>query len=142
MSTVHETLQGLREQYVEEGTENLDQIARLIGRLEEEPNRVALEGLHRRFLGLAGSGYTYGFPLVSTLGRRGEWLSASLLRDEEASRTESLGECRTVLGLLREEFARLHAVYATRPWMPARSGAGSGRGWSWALPRLASSRPS
>ncbi|HSB60631.1 MAG TPA: hypothetical protein VLI67_02855, partial [Vicinamibacteria bacterium] len=67
-------------------------------------------------LGLAGSGYTYGFPVVSTLGRQGERTCAPALRDGGALTTADLVACRGVLERLREEFERLQAVHALGPW--------------------------
>lgn len=116
MATVHETLQDLRSEYVGESTENLGHIDRLLRRLEGSPDRAALEQLHRRFLGLAGSGYTYGFPVVSTLGRKGERICAPLLQEGQALSSGRLVACRAVLEDLRAEFDRLQAVHAAGPW--------------------------
>jgi hypothetical protein len=112
---LHETLYELRRQYVSEGHENLDRIAGLLAELEAGPDSSALESLHRRFLGLAGSGYTYGFPEVSTLGRQGEKLCGAVLRTGKPS-SSVLAACRSVLGRLREEFDRLRGVYSLTPW--------------------------
>jgi len=133
MATVHETLQELRSEYVSEGSDNLARIDRLIGLLEVQADATALEHLHRRFLGLAGSGYTYGFPVVSTLGRQGEQTCASAFHDGRALTTADLAACRGVLGRLREEFERLLAVHALGPWVkrPAPR-ARTWAAWTWA----------
>lgn len=117
MATVLETLQDLRSQYVEEAGENLGRIERLIRQLSVVPDRADLEHLHRRFLGLAGSGYTYGFPLVSSLGRHGEQICGSALRDEGKLSPADLAACVAVLSELREEIGRLQAMHAMGPWM-------------------------
>lgn len=117
MATVLETLQELRSQYVGEAGENLGRIDRLIRRLAVQPDREALEHLHRRFLGLAGSGYTYGFPVVSSLGRQGERICASALQDERGLSPADVAACVAVLSGLREEVVRLQAVYAMGPWI-------------------------
>ncbi len=117
MATVHETLQDLRTEYVGEANENLGHIDRLVRRLEANPDLTALEHLHRRFLGLAGGGYTYGFPVVSTLGRKGERICAPLLQGGQILPPEELAACRSVLALLRAEFDRLQAVYTSGPWV-------------------------
>ena len=117
MATVHETLQDLRSEYVGEANENLGHIDRLIRRLEADPDLTALEHLHRRFLGLAGGGYTYGFPVVSTLGRKGERICAPLLQSGQILPPGELAACQSVLGQLRAEFDRLQAVYAAGPWV-------------------------
>ena len=115
MATVHETLQDLRTEYVGESADNLDHIDGLLRRLESNPDLTSLEQLHRRFLGLAGSGYTYGFPLVSTLGRKGERICAPLLQQGQVS-PGRLVACRAVLDELRAEFDRLQAAYTAGPW--------------------------
>ncbi len=117
MATVHETLQDLRSEYVGEANENLGHIDRLIRRLEAERDLTALEHLHRRFLGLAGSGYTYGFPVVSTLGRKGERICAPLLQQGQGLSPGRLVACRAVLDELRAEFDRLRALYSAGPWV-------------------------
>ena len=134
MATVHETLQDLRSDYVGEANENLGHIDRLIRRLEADPDLTALEHLHRRFLGLAGGGYTYGFPVVSTLGRKGERIWAPLLQGGQILPPRELAACQSVLGQLRAEFDRLQAVYAAGPWVRR----GTPRTRTWAARDLAS----
>ncbi len=129
MATVHETLQDLRSEYVGEANENLGHIDRLIHRLDASPDLTALEQLHRRFLGLAGSGYTYGFPLVSTLGRKGERICAPLLQQAQALSPGRLVACRAVLDDLRAEFDRLQAAYTAGPWVRR----GTSRTQPWAI---------
>jgi len=72
MANLNETLHQLRREYVAEADENLDRIDRLISTMQTEPTGPTLEHLYRRFLGLAGSGDTYGFPEVSRLGRQAD----------------------------------------------------------------------
>jgi hypothetical protein len=115
MANLNETLHALREAYVAEANENLARIDRLISALETEPTGPTLEHLHRRFLGLAGSGYTYGFPEVSTLGRQGERLCAALLRTGRCASPSVLLASRAVLRGLQAEFDRLRALYAIGP---------------------------
>jgi hypothetical protein len=131
MATVHETLQDLRSEYVSESTENLGHIDRLLRRLEGAADKAALEQLHRRFLGLAGSGYTYGFPLVSTLGRKGERICAPLLQPGQMVSPGRLVACRAVLDELRAEFDRLQAAYTAGPW--ARRVTAQPQAWAGAL---------
>ena len=100
-----------------EATENLGRIDRLISMMETEASGPTLERLHRRFLGLAGSGYTYGFPEVSTLGRQGERLCAALLRTGRFASPSVLLASRAVLRGLQAEFDRLHALYVMGPWV-------------------------
>ena len=132
MATVHETLQDLRTEYVGEANENLGHMDGLIRRLEADPDPTALEHLHRRFLGLAGSGYTYGFPVVSTLGRKGERICGPLLQQGQALSAGRLVACRTVLEDLRAEFDRLRALYAAGPWV-RRSTPRARTGAAWEL---------
>jgi hypothetical protein len=111
MANLDQALHGLRSEYVAEADQNLGQIARFLEEAERDPMGPALEQLHRRFLGLAGSGYTYGFPEVSTLGRQGEKLCAALLRDRAIWSPSVLQACGSVLLRLRAEFDRLQAAY-------------------------------
>lgn len=117
MANLNETLHELRQAYVAESSDDLGGLARLIAEIEARPSAPTLEHIQRRFLGLAGSGYTYGFPLVSTLGRRGEKLCGALLRSENLVSPSILIACRAVVGDLRAEFDRLQATYAHGPWV-------------------------
>jgi hypothetical protein len=116
MANLNETLHTLRREYVAEASENLGRIHRLISTMETEPSGPTLDRLHRRFLGLAGSGYTYGFPEVSTLGRQGERLCAALLRTGRCASPSVLLASRAVLRGLQAEFDRLRALYVIGPW--------------------------
>jgi len=117
MANLNEALHALRGEYVAEANENLGLIERLISTMETEPSRPTLERLHLRFLGLAGSGYTYGFPEVSTLGRQGERLCAALLRTGQHASPSVLLASRAVLRSLQAEFDRLRALYVIGPWV-------------------------
>lgn len=116
MANLNEMLNELRGEYVREADENLAGIATLIAGLEAGPDPAALASLHRRFLGLAGSGYTYGFPEVSRLGREGEKLCAALLGWVEPPSPSILSACESVRLRLRIEFNRIQAIYAQGPW--------------------------
>jgi hypothetical protein len=116
MANLNETLHELRQAYVAESSDDLGGLSRLLGEIEATPSASTLEHIQRRFLGLAGSGYTYGFPLVSTLGRRGEKLCGALLRSEKLASPSIVMACRAVVGDLRAEFDRLQATYTQGPW--------------------------
>jgi len=134
MATVHETLQQLRTEYLVEAVENVGRIDRMIGRLEAEgPDPGVLESLHRRFLGLAGSGFTYGFPLVSRLGREGERTCAAFLRNDQPLPPREIHDLRRLLGELRDEFERLHAAYSVGPWLRRTAPSDRTRTTAWAL---------
>lgn len=117
MANLNETLHTLRREYVAEAEENLDRIDRLISTMQTEPSGPTLEHLYRRFLGLAGSGDTYGFPEVSRLGRQAERLCGALLRTGRFASPSVLLACRAVLRGLKAEFDRLRALYVIGPWV-------------------------
>jgi hypothetical protein len=117
MANLNETLHTLRREYVAEANENLGHIDRLISTMQAEPTGPTLEHLYRRFLGLAGSGDTYGFPEVSRLGRQGEKLCGALLRTGRFASPSVMLACRAVLRGLEGEFDRLRPLYVIGPWV-------------------------
>jgi hypothetical protein len=117
MANLNEALHTLRREYVAEANENLGHIDRLISKMQTEPSGPTLEHLYRRFLGLAGSGDTYGFPEVSRLGRQGEKLCGALLRTGRFASPSVLLACRAVLRSLQAEFDRLRPLYLIGPWV-------------------------
>jgi len=104
MANWAETMKQLRTDYVREAKTNLEAVSRLVERLEQGSSVKALPDLTRRFHGLAGSGFTYGFPEVSTLGRRGERACKAMAERGGAALPAELGEWHAVLGGLRREF--------------------------------------
>ncbi len=73
MDAWSDALRELRVDYVAGARPRLEEADRLIRRLDDEPaDREALSDLMRRFHGFAGSGTTYGFPLVSENGLQAE----------------------------------------------------------------------
>lgn len=104
MASWAETMQQLRAEYVREARANLETVTLLVERLEQDRSPKALPDLARRFHGLAGSGFTYGFPEVSALGRRGEKACKTVAERGGAPLPTELGEWHAVLHGLRREF--------------------------------------
>jgi diguanylate cyclase (GGDEF)-like protein len=104
MASWAETMQQLRTEYVREAQENLEVVDRLVERLEQDSSPKALPELTRRFHGLSGSGFTYGFPEVSVLGRRGETTCKKVAERGGAPQPADLGQWHAVVHGLRREF--------------------------------------
>lgn len=101
-----EAMQALRAVYLRDSAAKLDAIAGLIQRLERRPGVEALEDLRTRFHGLSGSGLTYGFPAVSSLGDRGEEACRAVLQAEGTPSAREFAEWRIVLDGLHRELDR------------------------------------
>ncbi|HVT58882.1 MAG TPA: Hpt domain-containing protein [Thermoanaerobaculia bacterium] len=79
MKTWIDTMSRLRSDFMRTAAVKLDRLARLVGRLEEEPaDSAALEELTCGFHGLAGSAGTFGFPASSATSLEGERLASRL----------------------------------------------------------------
>jgi diguanylate cyclase (GGDEF)-like protein len=104
MATWAETLQLLRTEYVRDARASLDVMTGLLEKLESGRSAGVLPDLTRRFHGLAGAGFTYGFPEVSALGRRGEKACRVAVGRGGAFLPAELAEWRAVLRGLRREF--------------------------------------
>jgi HPt (histidine-containing phosphotransfer) domain-containing protein len=100
-----DALEGLRAEYLGDSDAKLEAIALLIQELVASGGADGLEELERRFHGLKGSGSTYGFPRVSSLGARGEQACRIAVKRGGTVSAGDLAECRAVLKSLRREFA-------------------------------------
>jgi len=76
-------LRALRREYLADSTQRVDELRRLYVRLSTG-ERTALPELRQAFHRLAGSGGSYGFPLVSTRSREGERIASRLASTETA----------------------------------------------------------
>jgi diguanylate cyclase (GGDEF)-like protein len=102
-----ETLKELRVEYVQESHDKLDDIERLLAQLAlANADGDALRDLLRRFHGFAGSGATYGFPHVSTLGLEGERVCRASLEGGMAS-TADIARWRQLRADLKAQFSAL-----------------------------------
>ena len=110
-------LAGLREQFVAGCAERLDRIEQFLADLEHEPSdRRALRDLMIQFHGFSGSGSTYGFPRVTTLGFEGERLCDALLKARIPAEERDLARCHELLDALRSE---LRAGAGESPALPS-----------------------
>ncbi len=71
-------LRQLRREYVDESVRRVEDLRRLSARLAQGDSE-ALAALRQAFHRLAGSGGSYGFPLVSSHAREGEALAQRLI---------------------------------------------------------------
>jgi len=75
-----EALAGLRGEFVREARTKLDGMRASLRMLAAQPgSRGTIHELLRAFHGFAGSGTTYGFPVMTDLGRQGEQACAAVL---------------------------------------------------------------
>jgi len=70
-------LRALRREYLADSAQRVNELRGLLARLADGERAVLLD-LTRAFHRLAGSGGSYGFPLVSTRSREGERLATRL----------------------------------------------------------------
>jgi hypothetical protein len=101
-----EAIEALRSEYLRNSEAKLEAIAGLIERLEGRPTGEALGSLQSRFHGLSGSGLTYGFPAVSTLGGRGEDACRAVRKGDGTPTPGDFAEWRIVLDALHRELDR------------------------------------
>jgi diguanylate cyclase (GGDEF)-like protein len=107
MGSWEDTLAELRGQYLAEAEAKLVDAGSLLERIAADGAEPGLlESLVRRFHGFAGSGASYGFPRVSTLGSEGESLLRPRLASGAPPRPEELARARSILAALREELTR------------------------------------
>ena len=116
MEAWEKTLAELKEQYIRGSGKRLDKIARSIDLLQLNPeDQVTLLELQRYFHGLSGSGSTYGFPHISSLGVRGEQHVDRLLKSNAPPKNADLKMWKSLLEDLRTEFHRSIAEPAPSP---------------------------
>ena len=90
-----EQLKALRHEYLTDSTSRVEELRRLYGRLAAG-ERTVLADLRQALHRLAGSGGSYGFPVVSTRSRDGEHLAMKLAAGDAAldpAALASLGAC-------------------------------------------------
>ncbi len=75
--SLEEQLRVLRRQYLEQSSQRVEELQRLRGRVGSG-ERAALAELRQALHKLAGSGGSYGFPVVSARSREGERLAQGL----------------------------------------------------------------
>ncbi len=78
-----EQLRQLRREYLADSTQRVEELRTLYARLAAGEG-AALPDLRQAFHRLAGSGGSYGFPVVSARSREGERLAAHLVGAEVA----------------------------------------------------------
>jgi hypothetical protein len=87
-------LRVLRREYLADSAKRVDELRRLYTRLAAGEQGAAPE-LRQAFHRLAGSGGSYGFPVVSTRSREGEQLASRIVTEGRAApaELESLHAC-------------------------------------------------
>jgi chemotaxis protein histidine kinase CheA len=106
-------MQALRAEYLADSPERVRELSAALGRLRAK-DAAALADLQRHFHRLAGSGGSYGFPLVTDRSRAGELAVALLVREGRP--------------LGREDFAALerHVLGVADAFRDAQRGFGGG----------------
>ena len=97
-------LKALRHEYLTDSTRRVEELRRLLERLTAG-ERAALAELRQALHRLAGSGGSYGFPMVSSRSRDGEQLAVKLSAGDAALDPASLAS----LGACVEDVARAFA---------------------------------
>lgn len=105
METWEQALRQLRGRFVRGSQERLGRIAVCLERLEKDrADTAALSELRKEFHNLSGLGTTYGFPLVTRLGLKGEAACDTLRSAGATPAAEDLDAYRKILDELREQF--------------------------------------
>lgn len=105
METWEQALRQLRGRFVRGSPERLGRIAVCLERLEKDrADTAALSELRKEFHNLSGLGTTYGFPLVTRLGLKGEAACDTLRSAGATPAAEDLDAYRKILDELREQF--------------------------------------
>ena len=97
-------LQALRREYLADSTKRVDELRGLYARLAAGERAVAPD-LRQAFHRLAGSGGSYGFPLVSTRSREGERLASRLACEDAAIAPADLDSVRDCVEGVARAFA-------------------------------------
>lgn len=112
MQSWEDTLKELRVEYLQESQGKLEDIERLLKRLSDATSdHDALQELLRRFHGFAGSGATYGFPHVSTLGLEGERVCRASVEARAASASD-LSRWAQIRDDLKAQFSAIEGQVA------------------------------
>jgi HPt (histidine-containing phosphotransfer) domain-containing protein len=106
---LEQAMQLLRAEYLADSPERVRELSAALGRLRTK-DLAALADLQRYFHRLAGSGGSYGFPLVTDRGRAAEQAVARLAAERRP--------------LVREDFAALeqHVLGVTEAFRDAQRG--------------------
>lgn len=106
---IEKAMQALRAEYLADSPERVRELSAALGRLRAK-DLAALADLQRYFHRLAGSGGSYGFPLVTDRSREAEHAVARLAVEQRP--------------LVREDFAALeqHVLAVTEAFREARRG--------------------
>lgn len=99
-----EQLRQLRREYLADSTQRVEELRRLCARLAAG-ERTAVPELRQAFHRLAGSGGSYGFPIVSTQSREGERLAVRLAAADVAVTPADLEALRANVEAVAHAFA-------------------------------------
>jgi hypothetical protein len=96
-------LRALRLEYLTSSLQRVDELRQVRARLEEG-EVAALKDLRQAFHRLAGSGGSYGFPLVSSSSREGEQLASALIGDGRLPEAADLSALDACISRIAEAF--------------------------------------
>lgn len=109
-----EQLRQLLREYLADSGQRVDELRRLVARLASG-ERAAAPELRQAFHRLAGSGGSYGYPMVSTRSREGERLAVRLDAADVAVAPADLDALRACVEAVAHAFAEaLHALDTER----------------------------
>lgn len=103
----------LRRQFVADAEVRAGLLRTALSRLSEKPeDEATLREVLRHFHGFAGSGTTFGFPRVTSLGRSAERTSQQVLRERRAPTGEELSRLNALLGEVEVALSKFPAAEA------------------------------
>jgi hypothetical protein len=107
-------LRALRREYLADSAQRVDELRGLLARLAKG-ERVALRELTQAFHRLAGSGGSYGFPLVSTQSRDGERLATRLAAEAGPIADTDIASLRGCVDAIALAFAEARSTLDKEP---------------------------
>ncbi len=105
-------LRALRREYLADSTKRVEELRRLLATLEAG-ERAGLGPLAQAFHRLAGSGGSYGFPLVSSRSREAEQLASRLAKEPGPPARTDLDSLRSCIEAVAEVFAEARRTLDT-----------------------------
>ena len=100
---LEQQLRALRREYLADSVQRVDELRQVCTRLQDG-QRAALVDLRQSFHRLAGSGGSYGFPLVSSSSREGEQLVQALIADGRAPGAADFSALDACIGRIASVF--------------------------------------
>lgn len=107
-------LRALRREYVADSSQRVTELRSILDRLSRG-DRSALAEFRQAFHRLAGSGGSYGFPVVSTQSREGERMAQRLIAANAAIGPDDFRAFGTCVDAVASAFADAQRALDTEP---------------------------